>query len=1243
MFSKRVVVVISSLVLGLFLAAGFPTDSKTAALPEAFASSSKSSPPAQQALSVAPGAFDRLALHVARRHHTATPLSDGRVIIIGGDNQEGTISEAETLDLSSGEVSVIGRSLVPRTQHTATRLADGRVLVAGGANEAGLLNSTEIFEPQTGLFSPGPRLQRARVGHSATLLENGSVLIAGGQADGSAEIFDPSTGRSALLENKMTALRRGLSAILLSDGNVLLVGGEAPGGHNLDWAEIFDTRASRFAATAKPMMIPRAHPALRVLPDGKVQVIGGDYDGTMEIYDPATGLFGAAAHLVPTADLYPASQMLSAQTRAGFIDSISYRDENIKLPLSQSLKERVDSFKQGVGRSGYASAEIAGSHRAVVVGGVDDESNVVRSVLVLQSSSATVSTDKVRYLPGRAPVITGTGWKPFERVNIIRQEARLGHKRTALRAVADELGNFICADLTPADHRPLTTYTLTARGLSSGQIAQTTYNDAAPPGSEKELFPKDLPFDFPVTARDGSTEVAAGLLRWRVKSPLTGDANVQNAKMATTAVTCSVPAGSHLNFPSGPLDLSGILNKPCLGLPPGLCGSSDVRLTEFCLAFSGTFHGRLVPLKVSLEQYLAGHAVFDLTLNGGITFEHDFPIPGLSIDFDIVDVLHGEVGLTIKGKVEVTFTTDTKLKTTVDLSEGTEFGFDDSRAVGDKFFNTTLTPAVPPVPSATGASLEVTQLGEIEATVKLGPNLGVSLTIGSSKPTTGPDDSASKPASVDAIEIGSAELGVFGFVTAKVTPTANTATCHAGTLDLHAGMDIDAGLTVANVDLLDETLNLFTLQIPGFPKPFFLGTDSTPPMITNVPNMVKSTDPGACSAVVNFAPTFNDDCSGVDDATKSISPVSGSTFPKGVTTVIVSVKDRAGNLTSTSFTVTVNDTQFPTISCPANVNKSTDPNQCGAVTTFAPVVTENCPNPTIACTPASGTFFPKGTTTVSCKVTDTSGNSSPSCPFTVTVNDTQAPTITCSNIIKSNDPNQCGAVVILAPTASDNCPGVTVACSPASGSFFPKGTTTVSCTAKDSSNNTSAPCGFTVTVNDTQPPTISCPPNQTAVTPTIGGNNVVVVFPPPTASDNCPGVTTACNPPSGATFPVGCTTVTCTATDTSNNTATCSFQVCVFNICLQDDSVGLNRILINSFTGDYRFCCNGTTLTGRGKMTIRGSTYGLEHNALDRRVRASVTAPARSGNASLQMPPGTLRCNITDSNTSNNTTCGTCQ
>ncbi|PER22687.1 MULTISPECIES: HYR domain-containing protein [Bacillus] len=235
--------------------------------------------------------------------------------------------------------------------------------------------------------------------------------------------------------------------------------------------------------------------------------------------------------------------------------------------------------------------------------------------------------------------------------------------------------------------------------------------------------------------------------------------------------------------------------------------------------------------------------------------------------------------------------------------------------------------------------------------------------------------------------------------------------------------------------------------------------------------------------------------------------------------------------------------RIPSISCPGNITQDNDPGVCGAIVNYPPpTVSTSCPGVTFSCSPASGSLFPVGETTVTCTATDICGGTG-ECSFTVTVNDTEPPKIQCpNNITKANDPGECGAIVTFQPTVTDNCPGVTFSCSPASGSFFSVGTTPVTCTATDASGNT-ATCSFTVTVNDTEPPIINCPANITVAIAPCQVEPIVNFA--PTASTNCGVASVTCFPPSGSFFNVGTTTVTCTATDIHGNSSTCNFYVTV--------------------------------------------------------------------------------------------------
>ena len=191
-------------------------------------------------------------------------------------------------------------------------------------------------------------------------------------------------------------------------------------------------------------------------------------------------------------------------------------------------------------------------------------------------------------------------------------------------------------------------------------------------------------------------------------------------------------------------------------------------------------------------------------------------------------------------------------------------------------------------------------------------------------------------------------------------------------------------------------------------------------------------------------------------------------------------------------------------------------------------------------------FYPVGATIVTWTATDASGNTA-TCDITVTVIDNEDPTITCpANITQTADPGVCEAVVTYSVSSTDNCPGETImqTAGLASGSAFPIGTTTNIFKVTDASGNT-ATCSFDVTVNDNENPSITCP-GDIVVNNDAGVCEAVVTY-SVSSTDNCPGETImqTAGLASGSAFPIGTTTNIFKVTDTSGNTATCSFDVTV--------------------------------------------------------------------------------------------------
>jgi uncharacterized repeat protein (TIGR01451 family) len=313
-----------------------------------------------------------------------------------------------------------------------------------------------------------------------------------------------------------------------------------------------------------------------------------------------------------------------------------------------------------------------------------------------------------------------------------------------------------------------------------------------------------------------------------------------------------------------------------------------------------------------------------------------------------------------------------------------------------------------------------------------------------------------------------------------------------------------------------------------------------PPADITQPNDFDAQGHALGGAVVTYSdPTTSSSSNPSSCGTVECSPLSGSFFPVGVNVVTCSDTINA----PVHFNVTVQDTEGPTITCPANVTAPESSHGSGsAIVNFpAPTATDNSGFVTVTTNPVNGSSFPVGTTTVTATATDAAGHTA-TCTFTVTVVPSDC-AITCpASITQAPDPGQNGAIVNYPPATTTGTTCGTVTYSVASGSFFPLGTTTVTATAAGGET-----CSFTVTVTtDTTPPTISCPADIVQAAP--AGTCQATVNPgTPTASDNNPGVTVTSTrsdgQPANAPFPVGETIITWTATDAAGNTATCDQSV----------------------------------------------------------------------------------------------------
>jgi IPT/TIG domain/Bacterial Ig-like domain (group 2)/Galactose oxidase, central domain len=360
----------------------------------------------------------------ARTLHTATLLGNGQVLIVGGvapiPNAPGYSQETATAELynpTTGSFTSTGSMHFPRYGHTATLLSTGKVLVVGGYQNNGdnSVSTAEVYDPSTNTFSSTDSLSPSRGGATVTSLNDGTTLVAGGITSflagtilNGSEIYNPSTATFSAIANLPFAEYQ-QSATVLANGTVLIADGNMTS--LIPHAATYDPVAQTFSVIASPAMARLGHSAT-FLNDGTVLLVGGEDPSlnltytTAELYNPATQTFiGAGA----TATLHSPGGGSFLQT-GGSGHTATLLNDGTVLVVGGNVQNAVAEVYEP-GAPAPVSIQITPSSATIVDGNtqtfsaVDDQGQTRTDAIWTISDSTTASLQS-------STVPTLTGIKP---------------------------------------------------------------------------------------------------------------------------------------------------------------------------------------------------------------------------------------------------------------------------------------------------------------------------------------------------------------------------------------------------------------------------------------------------------------------------------------------------------------------------------------------------------------------------------------------------------------------------------------------------------------------------------------------------------------------------------------------------------------------------------------------------------------------------------------------------------------
>jgi HYR domain len=364
-----------------------------------------------------------------------------------------------------------------------------------------------------------------------------------------------------------------------------------------------------------------------------------------------------------------------------------------------------------------------------------------------------------------------------------------------------------------------------------------------------------------------------------------------------------------------------------------------------------------------------------------------------------------------------------------------------------------------------------------------------------------------------------------------------------------------------NIDVLDDRLSIEFSDQGGADRNWIvnlIGLTKLGPLPVTLNN-----DAGICGAAFAVeVPKFSSNPSASVQGVRSDALPLTAAYPVGKTTIIWTgtATDGSGKISTGTQTITVNDVEAPVLAVGRAVSVPNDAGVCAAMINITTATaTDNCSVPVLKSSRSDGLLltdaYPVGETTITWTATDAAGNTA-TATQAVTVNDTEAPVLAVGQAIAvPNDVGTCAAMVSIgAAIAIDNCSGTAVKGSRSDGLLltdaYPVGKTIITWTATDSLGNT-ATTTQAVMVNDVEAPVLTVG-HAISVPNDAGVCGAMINITTATATDNCsvPVLKSVRSDgqPLTAVYPVGNTTITWMAADSTGNTAIATQAVTVNDV-----------------------------------------------------------------------------------------------